>query len=178
MRRDRSIQWLAPTNLIRIAAAVVLLVGGAVVGRRMMQGSSATAVVVASIDVRTGVGERREIVLPDSSHVTLAPRSELTYPASSQTNGTRDASPSPISVTKNAARPSVHTAGAVAACFGTESRRPRSRAVRRRQAVVAEGRVRLGGAVADTLAPVLTAGHRLLRSRARVGPGRRAFASR
>lgn len=162
MRRDRTIQWLAPTNVIRIAAAVVLLVGGAVVGRRMLHGTSGT-VVVAAIDVHTGVGERREIILPDSSHVTLAPRSELTYPASFETTGTRDVQLSGrayFSVTKNAARPFiVHTAGAVARVLGTEFDVREVTQSGDVEVVVAEGRVRLAASVADTLAPVLTAGH-------------------
>jgi ferric-dicitrate binding protein FerR (iron transport regulator) len=128
-----------------------------------MRASSSDTVVLAAINVRTGVGERREVVLPDSSRVTLAPRSELTYPSSFDMTGTRDVHLSGrayFSVTKNAARPFlVQTAGAVARVLGTEFDVHEVGQSGDVEVAVAEGRVRLAASVADTLAPVLTAGH-------------------
>lgn len=62
------------------AAAAVLIVGlGVVVMQRALQRGD-ESISVAAQQYMTAAGERRVIVLPDSSTVTLAPRSQLVVP--------------------------------------------------------------------------------------------------
>ncbi|MBX0293056.1 FecR domain-containing protein [Hymenobacter sp. HSC-4F20] len=93
---------------LRVAAVIVpLLVAGAVLWHRGQQPEL--------LHYATGVGEQREVVLPDSSHVWLRPRSELTCVASfGAVRRVQLRGEAFFSVTKDPAHPFVVQAGEVA----------------------------------------------------------------
>ncbi|MFN8570585.1 MAG: FecR domain-containing protein [Gemmatimonadaceae bacterium] len=74
----RSMRWTA----LPIAAALLLAIGVYGVTRTLRPGVPASSPTMASMDVRTGVGERRTVQLPDGSEAVLGARSTLRMEAS------------------------------------------------------------------------------------------------
>jgi transmembrane sensor len=112
--------------ILRIAAAAVLMVGSALVWRIASGGPTSGTPALASSSgeaIRTGIGERRAIDLPDGSHVVLGAASELRLGESFGAAG-RDVhllGQAFFRVTHDSTRPfRVHAAGTVAEDLGTE----------------------------------------------------------
>jgi ferric-dicitrate binding protein FerR (iron transport regulator) len=139
----------------RIAASLLLLAGAGAVARQL------STIRQASYDhvAQTVTGERREVVLPDGSRVTLAPKSRLAYAATFAT-GPRDVQLTGeafFTVTHDAKHPFVvHTSGATARDLGTEFG-VRARAGQSVNVYVASGRVLVAPPAAAS-GPVLRAG--------------------
>jgi ferric-dicitrate binding protein FerR (iron transport regulator) len=140
----------------RIAASLLLLAGAGAVARQL---STNWRPQSNERVVQTATGERREVTLPDSTRVTMAPKSRLTYPATFAA-GQRDVQLTGeafFSVAHDARHPFVvHTTGATARVLGTEFG-VRARAGRPVNVYVASGRV-LVAPPHDTTGPVLLAG--------------------
>lgn len=151
----------------RIAASLLVLASaGALIQRQVSSRSQSPNEIVA----QTATGERREVLLPDGTRVTLAPKSRLAYAATFAT-GQRDVQLSGeafFTVTHDAKHPfAVHTAGATARDLGTEFG-VRARASEPVNVYVASGRVLVSPPAVAT-GPELIAG-----DVARVDAGARA----
>lgn len=140
----------------RIAASLVLVAG---VGTAVRQLSSYRQQQLNERVVQTATGERRDVLLPDRTLVTLAPKSRLTYPATFAA-GQRDVQLTGeafFSVAHDSTRPfTVRTAGATARVIGTEFG-VRARTGQPVDVYVASGRVRVAPPN-DSAGPVLSAG--------------------
>lgn len=153
--------WTRPRVVaMRLAASVALIVGAATIARTVMQRPEPATSPVAMMELTTGPGEKREVMLPDGSRVVLAPRSVLRYPA--QFAGSkRDVSLTGhafFTVAKASTRPfEVHTPGALVSVLGTEFDVFDDAVQNVVRVVVESGRVRLRAAQSDSSAPVLTA---------------------
>jgi ferric-dicitrate binding protein FerR (iron transport regulator) len=155
--------WRAPTRALRVAAAVVLLTGAAAAAGYLLSGDrSSVAAVLAMREDSTARGERREVVLPDGSRVTLAAQSRLRYPVRFE-GAARDVEligEAYFSVTPDIAHPfSVHAPGAVARVLGTEFNVRAYPGADETEIIVASGRVLVRPPHDSTAAgAVLTAG--------------------
>jgi transmembrane sensor len=152
-------RWASYVVPLRIAAGLMLLAGGATLATRLSRRTERSPSPSATVTAVTGTGERRELLLPDGTHATLAPRSRLEY-ATSFGSGPRDVRLSGeafFSVAHDSMRPfTVHTTGATARVLGTEFgvRAPAGAPV---DVYVASGRVRVQPA-GEVPGPVLGAG--------------------
>lgn len=169
LRRRLASPWAARRAVLRIAASVTVLLGAGALAREVARRAPEGETRVAMIEVRTGVGERREITLADGSRVTLAPRSALRHPRhfAASRRDVELAGHAFFRVAKDAERPfSVHAPGAVARVLGTEFDVREDAAAGEVDVVVASGRVQLRAASDDSGGPVLTARQlgRLVRS--------------
>ena len=72
---QRRPQW--QTIALRVAASILVLLGTGVVAKQVIRRAPSAASAIAMLETSTGAAERREMMLGDGTHVTLAPRSTL-----------------------------------------------------------------------------------------------------
>ncbi|MES2178867.1 MAG: FecR domain-containing protein [Gemmatimonadota bacterium] len=149
-------RWATRRVLMRIAASILVIVGGAFLVPRLL---SRRAVDGQTLVAMTRVGEVRHLVLSDSTRVTLAPLSELRYPARFGAAARRVSlsGQASFTVAHDASRPfSVRTTRVTARVLGTEFDVRENVADHTVDVVVATGRVWLRTPT-DSGSPVLGA---------------------